>query len=142
MKVFEGKQGRAFACRLDYEADLLDSFKQLAEERKIDAAAFFMLGAVKKAKICVYDQKKKKYMDDITLEGPLEVISCSGNIAKFKGKIMVHAHVVFSDVKGKAFGGHLLPGTVVFAGEVFMIELKGISLIREYDPVTGLNLFK
>jgi len=142
MKVFEGTQGRTFICRLDYEADLLDSFKRLAEEGKIDAAFFSMLGAVKKAKICNYDQKGKKYMDEISLEGPLEVLSCTGNIAKFKGETMVHAHAVLSDDEGRAFGGHLLPGTTVFAGEVYMVELTGIKLEREYDPVTGLNLFK
>jgi len=142
MKDFEGKQGRTFICRLDYEADLLGAFKQFAEKRKIDAAFFFMLGAVKRAKICVYDQKERKYMDEVALEGPLEVLSCTGNIAKFKGETMVHAHIVMSDVEGRAFGGHLLPGTAVFAGEIYMVELTGIKLEREYDSVTGLNLFK
>lgn len=55
---------------------------------------------------------------------------------------MIHAHIVLSDSKGRTFGGHLLPGTVVFAGEVFMLELPGIKLEREYDQETGLNLFK
>lgn len=59
MKVFESKHGRTLTCRLSYEADLLNSIKLLAIEKKIDAGVFFMLGAIKTAKFCDYDQKRK-----------------------------------------------------------------------------------
>ena len=38
--------------------------------------------------------------------------------------------------------GHLLPGTMLFACELFIEELEGGGLEREYDPRTGLHLWK
>ncbi len=32
------------------------------------------------------------------------------------GEIFVHAHITLADRKGRAYGGHLMPGTMVFAG--------------------------
>ena len=105
------------------------------------AAVFFMLGAVKKATFCIYNQEGKKYMRNKVVNKPLEVLSCIGNIAKHKGDVAVHAHITLSDEDGRCYGGHLVRETTVFAGEVYLVELLEVDLEREYDPVTGLNLF-
>ena len=52
--------------------------------------------------------KEGKY-ETIRLEGPLEIASCTGNVAvDEKGEVVIHAHVVVSNEKGEAFGGHLM----------------------------------
>ena len=141
MRFSEGSLGRFFVCRLNYESDLLDSIKGFADDKGVKVAVFFLLGAVKKARFSFYDQEEKKYVED-EIEEAMEVLSCIGNIAKMKGETIVHGHIVLSDRKGKSCGGHLRNGTIVFSAELFIMELKGTVLEREYDEVTGLNLFK
>lgn len=136
----EAGLGRAYVCRIEFESDLLESLEQFAKEHKIDSAFFIALGAVKRASFAYYEQASKKYIEEVVNE-PMELLSCVGNFATLGGNIVVHAHAVFSDRGGKIRGGHLLKGTTVFAGEVLIFELSGVSLIRAYDSLTGLNLY-
>ena len=71
----------------------------------------------------------------------MEIISCFGNATLRDGKPFVHVHVVLSDCEGKTFSGHLLPGTTLFACEVFIDEFEGEALDRSYDELTGLHLW-
>ena len=141
MSVLPANQGRTLVCRLKYDSDMLDSIKELAERNGLNAATFSAIGAVKGAGITFYDQKEKRYRD-LVIDKPLEVLACPGNVGKLKGETIVHAHITLSDDEGHAFGGHLTKGTKVFSIEVIMTELRDIELVREYDPVTGLNLIK
>ena len=55
---------------------------------------------------------------------------------------MVHAHITVADSDGKAFGGHLAPGTIVFACEFVITALNGPQLTRDHDDQTHLPLWK
>ena len=59
----------------------------------------------------------------------------------FDDKPMVHAHIMFSDMEGKACGGHLMAGTRVFSLEVFIQELTGDLKVRKLEKVTQLPLW-
>ena len=50
-------------------------------------------------------------------------------------------HIVLSDEEGKAVGGHVMPGTIIFAGEFIIHSYKGNELIRSLDEQTGLPLW-
>lgn len=141
MRFSEGSLGRFFVCRLNYESDLLDSIRRFADEKGVKVAVFFVLGAVKKARFSFYDQEEKRYLEH-EIDEPMEVLSCIGNISKMKEETIVHGHIVLSNRKGRSYGGHLRNGTIVFSAELFIMELEGTVLEREYDEVTGLNLFK
>jgi hypothetical protein len=67
-----------------------------------------------------------------------------GNIAvDEKGEVIVHAHLVVSDEKGEAFGGHLMNGSHVGAtAELVIIEGAGVNLLRIFDEKTKLRLWK
>jgi len=58
----------------------------------------------------------------------MEISSCLGNISLKDGEIFVHAHVTLADKEGRVLGGHLAPGTIIFAAECRITELKGESL--------------
>ncbi len=141
MNFLKAEKGRIFACRLDYEADLFDSIKKFSDEHKIAAGIFITIGAVRKAKISYYLQNEKKYAD-LSIDKHLEIASCLGSISKSKSETAIHAHITLSDDDGKTYGGHLVQGTIVFAGELFIVELQNIELERSYDDATGLNLLK
>lgn len=71
----------------------------------------------------------------------MEILSCVGNVSLKVGKPSVHVHIALADEKGKAFGGHLMPGTTVFACEAFIEEMQGKPLDRRLDEKTGLALW-
>jgi hypothetical protein len=41
-----------------------------------------------------------------------------------------------------AHGGHLLPGSITFAGEALIIEISDIELKRKFDSETGLRILE
>lgn len=127
--------------RLAHNDDLLETLTRLCERNRIRCGFLQVIGAVQGAVIGYYDQKKKKYGRNIVLRQELEITSCLGNVSLKDGGIFVHAHVTLADERGKAFGGHLMPGTKVFAAEYVIRELKGTALVRKYDAVTGLYLW-
>lgn len=137
--MVEVKRGREFIERIEYGKDLLRSLEGLARERGIKSGVLMAIGALQRARLKYYNQEEKEYVA-ISIDEPMELLSCIGNISTFKGKIIVHCHVVLADRNGRAYGGHLDYGTIVFSCEVYLSELKGIELERKYDYVTGLNL--
>ncbi|RLG91915.1 MAG: DNA-binding protein [Candidatus Hecatellales archaeon] len=136
----EGSLGRIFVVRLPTDGDLLKTIEGFAGEMGVEAGVLWVIGAVRKAVIKYYNQEEKKY-SRISLNKPLEILSCIGNISKLEGKIIAHVHLVLGDKDGKTFGGHLDEGTKIFSAEMILLEVKNVVLERVYDEVTGLNLF-
>lgn len=75
--MLAGKVEKVHFARFDENEDLLDSIKKAADRKSVKAGAFFVIGAVKKAVIGFY--RDKKYTT-IELKQHLEIASCSGNI--------------------------------------------------------------
>jgi len=138
LKFYETSEKRRVIASLDYEAELLDSIKRIVEERGIKTAVFWVIGAVKNATIGYYDQNKKTYVKS-TLNEPMEITSCIGNVTQFREKTLVHAHVTLANSKTQVVGGHLYKATV-YSAELYLVELDA-KIVRVYDENTGLNLF-
>jgi predicted DNA-binding protein with PD1-like motif len=138
--IREFKQGRIFLARLDHGADIISQITNLAEENGMETGALSAIGALSRAKLAYYDQLSHEY-DTFSLEEPVELASCSGNISMRDGRPFVHAHAVLSDRTGRTFGGHLTSGTI-FAAELYLEELSGLPLKRVSDSITGLNLWE
>ena len=132
-------RGRTFIVKLDYGTDFLDSITGISKKLDISSGYFTALGAVQKAAFYYYDQVKKKYIPH-TMNRRMEIAACIGNVSVLEGQSFVHAHVVFSDSAGKAYGGHLMKGAVIFSCELPLDEVDGVVIGRTFDPQTGLNL--
>jgi len=126
--------------RLPHAGDLLAELNRLCEENGITAGVFFAIGAVKCARVGFYNQSTREYRT-IPLDEPLEIVSCSGNISLKEDRPFVHAHICLSDSRGAVFGGHLMPGAMIFAAEAYIQPLEGEAPVREFDSVTGLPLW-
>ena len=84
----------------------------------------------------------KQKRETLTFESDYEILSCLGNVTQKDKKPLIHAHIVIGDEKGKAFGGHLLPGCVIsVTGETFLVEAQE-TLIRSLDNRFQLSLIK
>lgn len=97
------------------------------------------IGAVQKANVGFFVGEGR--YSTVSLEGPLEVLSCAGNISMKNNVPFVHAHVTLADKSGRSFGGHLMEGCIVDATfEVSIHVYSGMDLVREPDPETKLFL--
>lgn len=136
-----GHSGKLLFSRMQEGDDVAESIKKKAENSGVKAGIFMLIGALKHAELGCY--KKGEYVTT-TLDGPLEVASCMGNIAiDEKGETIVHAHIVVSNDKGEAHGGHLMKGCVVGpTAELVFVEVVGVDLQRRYDEKTKLKLLR
>lgn len=131
---------KIYMGRLSNNDDLIESLNKIVTENFIKIGVINLIGAVKKATIAFYDQNEYKYNCKVFNED-LEILNCTGNISIKDGIPMVHCHITLSDKEGKAFGGHLMPDTIIFAAEYTIYELEGKELVRNFDPITKLALW-
>lgn len=127
--------------RLSFGADLLEELTKICKDRSVSCGRVEAIGAVSKACIGYYDQELRQYQFN-TMAQALEILKLTGNVSLKDGEPMVHAHVTLADEKGRAFGGHLAPGTVIFACECIVEAFDGPEFKRVYDQDTGLPLWE
>ncbi|PZN11949.1 MAG: DUF296 domain-containing protein [Bacillota bacterium] len=131
---------RVIVGRMSRGDDILERLTAVAREEGILTGWVQLLGAVETARLAFYDQDAKTYRE-MVLDRPFEILSGTGNISLLKGDRFVHLHLTLGDAEGRAFGGHVLPGTRVFACEYCIWVLSGPALSREPDEETGLQLW-
>ncbi len=129
-----------FLVRLPKGTDLLEAVAEEFRKRSVDKAAFSLVGAVERAVLGYYDLRHHEYRNR-TFEGDYEILACIGNVSMRDGEIFVHAHITLSGEDYGAFGGHLMPGTVIFAAELYGNPVPGDPPVREFDAATGLYLW-
>ena len=126
--------------RLGYGCDLLEELARVADERKVKLGRIEAIGAVQKARVGFYNQQTREYRFHF-FDRPLEILKLAGNISLKDNRPFVHAHITLADDEGKSFGGHLAPGTVVFACEFLLEAFDGTAFERCFDEETGLPLW-
>jgi len=137
----KGNVGRICFARILEGEDLAEAIKKRAEESTIRSGMFNVIGTLKEATLGFY---KEGQYQSVWVNGPLEIASCMGNVGvDAKGEVLIHAHLVVSNEKGEAFGGHLMKDSHVgAAAELVIIEATGVNLQKVFDPKTKLNLWK
>lgn len=131
---------RSYIGCLPMGADLYESLTTIAREENLRAGRITGIGAVTQAVVAYYDQTEKQY-SSVKLDHGMEIVSLLGNISIKDGDPFVHAHITLADRDGKVYGGHLMPGTLVFVCEVFIDVFEGEDLVRTLSPETGLALW-
>jgi uncharacterized protein len=129
-----------FMARLKHGADLIDEITSLCKKNNIRLGRVNAIGAVQKARLGFYDQQTKTY-DFFEMDRPLEITNLTGNISLKDGEPMAHVHVTLADHDGKAYGGHLAQGTVIFACECVIEAFDGPEFNRTLDEETALPLW-
>ena len=141
MKFLTYESDKTYFGKFDNEEDILKSLNDFCNRNNIRTGQFSIIGAVKRASLGFYNQEKKVYDKVNNYDKPMEIVSCSGNISIKDEKSFVHMHMVVSDEDGNAFGGHVMTGTEIFAGEFVIHSFKGEDLVRSTDKQTGLPLW-
>ncbi len=139
--MLSGQVGRIFFSRMSEDDDVLEAAKRFADEATVKGGVLILIGALKKAVLGCYKDGLYQYTE---VRGPVEVVSCVGNISQDEeGQTVIHAHLVVSKENGEAFGGHLMKGCQVGPTvEIAIIEAEGVKLTRAFDEKTKLKLLK
>lgn len=136
----EVAHSRCVMGRLGHGKDLLEELTSVCEKEGVKLGRVEALGALKRARVGFYNQESREY-EFLEFDKQLEITNLVGNISLRDGEPMVHAHITLSDQEGNAFGGHLAPGTIVFACEFVLDILDGPEYNREHDAETSLPLW-
>lgn len=135
------RSGEAIVGRLRRGDDLLETLTAVAIANDVRLGLVQALGAVERARVGYYDQDTFTYRF-LEFDRHLEILSVVGNVSQREGGPVIHAHITLADEHGQAYGGHLVPGTRVFACEFAFQVLEGAELNRGHDDETGLPLWK
>ncbi len=132
--------GRIFIGQLTSGEDIIRAIEYFCRKNAIKLAAFSVTGAVSLFTIGIFDQKQNVYVTSRN-EIPMEIISCTGNITLHVENAHVKAQIILADQLGKTSGGCLFSDTLLFTGELQIIELLGPPASREYDQDSGRMLW-
>jgi len=135
------KLKRTVIGQFSFGSDLLESLTNFVQKENIRTGRISGIGATTHAVVAYYDQIQRKYLP-IEFKGGMEILNMHGNVSIRDGKPFVHVHLLLGNAEGKVFGGHLMPGTKIWACEVTIDEFKGEDLVRGEDQNTGLFLWK
>lgn len=136
--------------RLKKGTDLIQGLKEACERNHIiNGKIISCIGSLKKATYiyAIDDEKNKiriRYCEPVTVEGPLELITCQGTIGRDNEKSSIHLHGVFSDKEKNIYGGHFVEkNNIILATVEFLIIGFESPVISKYmDRETEFNLFK
>ncbi len=127
-----------FMIRLEIGDNIIESIQKFCKENNVNLGYFHGLGAVGKVELAHYRVDNKKYSSEI-IEDALEIVSLHGNITTMDNEIYLHSHIVVSNDKMQAFGGHLKEATINATCEIVLVSLKG-NINRFHNEEIGLNL--
>jgi predicted DNA-binding protein with PD1-like motif len=127
--------------KLSHGGDLLEEITDICRKENIQLGRLEALGAVQRARLGFYNQQTHEYQFHV-VDQPLEITKLVGNVSLKDGNPFVHAHITLADKTGNAYGGHLAPGTLIFACEFILEAFDGPILERGFDEVTGLFLWR
>lgn len=139
-RFWEARAGRAFVGRLETGSDLVEEIERYCLEQSVVAAQVTVIGAVRRARYAYYEQDDHRYRE-LETDTHHEITGFVGNVSLRDDRPFLHAHATFADAGGATVGGHLLHGVEVFAAEVMIRELAGVTLTRMPDEETGLSLW-
>ena len=131
------KTRELFMGKLNHGSDLLEEINGICRKENIRLGRIEALGAVQKARLGFYNQQTHEY-NYFTIDQSLEILNLVGNVSLKDGNPIVHAHITLADKTGKAYGGHLALGTMVFACEFMLEAFDGPVFERGFDEETGL----
>jgi predicted DNA-binding protein with PD1-like motif len=124
-----------------FGSDLLTELNDFVHHHAITLAWFSGLGAVSRATLRYYDQPNQEWVD-LDHDRRLEVAGMLGNVSLLNGEPIVHAHITLADDRGRCFGGHVGPNTIVFNMEILLSTLSATKpVVRQMDDQTGLTIW-
>lgn len=132
------RQENTFLVRLDRGESVTETLTAFLEDRGIEAGTVTGIGGVRDVALGYFDLEAGAYRR-FEVEGNVELVLYTGNIARVEGKPFIHAHAVVSGPDFRPYAGHFFEARVAVTGE-FVVRPGAGAVERRPDPFTGLNL--
>ncbi|MEK6843665.1 MAG: PPC domain-containing DNA-binding protein [Candidatus Micrarchaeota archaeon] len=129
------KENQNFVLRLEKGEKVMETLNSFLSEKQIVGGKIQGIGGIKNAELGFFHASKKDY-EWKTFKEDVELISFLGTVSQTG----LHAHVVISDDKFNAFGGHLKEAIVSVTVELFLSEMKKIR--RKDAPEFNLKFME
>ncbi len=117
--------------------DILKEIEELAKKENIPSANFTGMGFVNMT-FGFFDFKIKKFNPKVFKD--MELTSMHGTIAWQKGNVSIHAHGTVAGKDFKAYGGHILSGTVGTGSVEILVTVHDKKLERIKEEQLGANV--
>jgi uncharacterized protein len=120
------------ALRLKPQQDLKVELDQFVRQQGWEAACVVTcVGSLTEAKLRLAGQSEAT-----VYAGKFEIVSLTGVMSKHGS----HYHIAIADSSGQTWGGHLLPGCLIYTtAEIVIGVLPHLCFRREPDPDTGFR---
>lgn len=118
---------------------IIPELERFAVKENIPSANLTAMGFVN-VTFGFFDFKTKQYTPKTFKE--VEMAAMQGSIAWKEGKPSLHLHGVATDREFKAYGGHILEGTVSTGSLEIMIIVHDKRLERRRDEVLGADVLR
>jgi predicted DNA-binding protein with PD1-like motif len=143
MEYQVGRTGRVVVARFEDREDVLGNLASIARKEKIRAAAFYLVGGMREARIVVGPDKDVMPPVPVWKElGESHEVTGFGTIFYQGDEPKVHFHGAFGKKDMVKVGCMREKAETFLVLEAVIIELDGITAVREFDPVSGLTLLK
>jgi len=143
MKYQVGRTGRVVVARFEDREDVLGNLASIARKENIRAAAFYLVGGMREAKIVVGPEKDVMPPVPVWKDlGESHEVTGFGTIFFQGDEPKVHFHGAFGKKDMVKVGCMREKSETFLVLEAVIIEMDGINAVREYDPVSGLTLLK
>lgn len=121
---------KTLVLRLQPDQDLRQELQTFAIAHELQAACILSaIGSFKQVALRFADQST-----NTVLPGRYELLSLSGTLS-IHG---MHIHMAIADAEGKAFGGHLTTGCIIYTtAEIIIGESENLIFLRTPDTQTG-----
>ncbi|MBI2252082.1 MAG: DNA-binding protein [Armatimonadetes bacterium] len=135
------QENNFITLRLKDGDDFLSSIKEIIKLYKIHSAIILgAIGMLKEIELGFFKGKGKYSL--INFKGPMELVSCQGNISSNinskEEELIIHLHVALGDKGGKLYGGHFRSAKVHVATEMLIYKFEKLKLKRKLEEQTGL----
>lgn len=119
-----------YVLRLSPGEDLKESLQAFTRQASLAAGCILTaVGSLQQASLRFAEQDQATRLED-----RCEIISLVGTLS-LEG---VHLHMAIANAQGKTFGGHVMPGCLIYTtAEIVIGTLSGVTFHRRWDKRTG-----
>lgn len=143
MRYQVGRTGRVVVSRFEDNEDVLGNLVGIAKKENIRAAAFYLVGGMREAKIVVGPEKEVLPPVPVWRElGESHETVGFGTIFWEGEEPKVHFHGAFGKKDSVKVGCVREKSATFLVLEAVIIEITGVDAVREVDASTGLSLLK
>jgi predicted DNA-binding protein with PD1-like motif len=143
MRYQTGRAGRVVVARFEDGEDVLGGIAGIAKKEDIRSAVVHLVGGMKKGRFVVGPETEEMPPRPMwrELQESHEIIA-TGTIFWEGEEPRVHLHSAFGKRDTVKVGCVREQSETFLVLEAVIMEIEGVSAVREKDPVTGLPLLK